>query len=444
LLYITFRGMRNFGVFFLLLISSLTLGAQGLEDWYAVMSEWAGVDPNAGKATMWVLVIPPGGQMEGMGTAYTAVLKDSGYIEANPAGSALLPDTELSIYHNDYINETKIEGLVYTLRQGDLGLGFGAKILYLPFTGYDSWGEREVNNSLDAVSKGYYTESVFTFNASYNFFQDYYFDGLSLGASLKLAYRNVPELIYANQSGLGIMLDLGAVHRMNLLKFYYSSTKNLSLGLALRNMGPPVDGDPLPSAIVGGIAYSPIRPLTVSFDATLPVLFGDGFALENFTNLSLGDANAENPSFAVGMDLVLTNFWSIQSGIQLKTGRPRWSVGSTIAVEKMIFTINYTLDLATRPSAGFDRISVEAKLNLGDFGRGAAVDEARALYLEGLTYYTDGDYVTAIDLWEQSLRLNPEFTPAREIKEIAEKTLELQEEIQALGEIELEDEDTEN
>ena len=76
--------------------------------------------------------------MEGMGTAFTAVADDSGFIEANPAASASLARTELSVLHNNWISDTRVESVVFTTRYDHLGLGAAAKVLYLPFTHYNS------------------------------------------------------------------------------------------------------------------------------------------------------------------------------------------------------------------------------------------------------------------------------------------------------------------
>jgi tetratricopeptide (TPR) repeat protein len=407
--------MRRFLILLFLFFPLPLSFAQGLEDWYAAISQYAGIDPNAGLATFWTLVIPPGGMYEAMGTAYTAVVKDSGYIEANPAGSALLKDTELSVYHNDWIGDSRMEAVVYTIRNGDLGLGFGSKILYLPFTAINNWGDRYQNSWSSDFAKGYYTEYVGTLNASYNFFNSYYFSGLTLGANLKFAYRGVPTSIAQGQSAFDMMADFGALTRFNLLKFYPSLDRNFSVGLALKNLGPPVMGDPLPSEASFGIAYQPFRPLTLSFDTNIPFFLG--------VNLPPQEIN-----FAVGMDLALTSFWAVQSGLDLVPGRPRFTVGTSFSIEKLVMNVNYTVDLMTS-LAPFDRISIEAKLNLGDLGRQDAQNRSRDLYLNGLDAYARGNFQEAILDWEKSLEITPNFTPALNMIETTRRALELQKEM---------------
>ena len=121
-------------------------------------------DPNTGLTIFPTLLIPLGGKYEGMGTAYTAVSQDSGYLESNPSASSILELSELSFIHHSWIADSNIEGVIYTVRYNDLGIGVGGKFLYIPFTEYNEWGVRE--------SKGYISETIATLNISYNFFSN--------------------------------------------------------------------------------------------------------------------------------------------------------------------------------------------------------------------------------------------------------------------------------
>ena len=152
--------------------------AQSISDIYQLISNVLNVDPNAGTTTMRSLLIPMGGLDEGMGTAYSAVCNDSSYFESNPAASSLLDSTELSVFHNNWIADTKIEGAVYTIRYKNFGIGVGGKWLYIPFPATNQFGDR--------VGAGYYSESMAGFNLSYDFFPGFYFSGLSVGATVKV------------------------------------------------------------------------------------------------------------------------------------------------------------------------------------------------------------------------------------------------------------------
>jgi hypothetical protein len=425
--------MKRFPTLLFLLLVALPSWSQGLEDWYKYISELSGVDKNAGLTTFMTLVIPPGGMYQAMGTAYSAVLKDSGYLEANPAGSALLKDTELSVYHNDWIGDSRLETVVFTIREGDFGYGFGAKLLYLPFDAVDAWGERYQNAGSQAYAKGYYTEFIGTANMSYTMLSNYYFHGITVGANLKVAQRTVPDAIATGQSALDLMVDLGAITKVNFLKFYPSRERNLSFSAVLKNVGAAVEGDPLPTAFVAGMAYSPIRPLTLSVDYNIPINLGEKFSLFNLSGLSLSDS--ESQWVATGMNLALTSFWAVQAGLNIKPGRPRLTAGSTVDLDKVSVNVSYTVDLLTTLAVP-DRLAVEVKLDLGDLGRQEAEDRAREYYLAGLDAYAKGNLEDAVVQWDKALAILPTFLPAKELKETAQKAIELRQKMEQSQKIE--------
>jgi hypothetical protein len=373
------------------------------------------LDPNVGLTVFPTLLIPIGGRYEGMGTAFTAVANDAGFLEANPSASSLLDQTELVFSHNNWIADSNMEGVVYTIRFDDLGIGFGGKFLYVPFTEYDTWGER--------VSKGYYSESIATMNISYNFFSSYYFYGLAVGANMKVAYRNIPEAIHPEQSALGIMGDFGVLTRFNFLKFFSSRSKNFSVGGVVKNLGPFVLEEPLPTEATFGIAYSPLRPVTLSFDFTIPFSFNPGLF------------PAERWSIAGGADIAFTGFFSVQTGFKYRGGNPKISLGSTLNLRKIRFVVNYTLDLTTSSNSA-DHFSIQAELKLGDRGRAerqALIDE---YYTAGLEAYAEGRLQEAIDSWNMVLELDPDFQPASEMKRTVQRAVALQKEMEAIQQIE--------
>jgi hypothetical protein len=236
-----------------------------------------GIDNNVGLTAFPVLNVPMGGRSEGMASAFTAVADDISFIEYNPAGSSMLARTETAFFHNNWIADTKVEGAIFASRIGNLGLSGGGKWLYTPFTEYNIYGER--------VSKGFYSEAVAVFNASYNFLAGYYFSGVSVGVNLKGAFRMVPDYAddddniiagsgKAQSSGMA-MADIGALTRFDFFKFYKSREQNASAALVMRNLGPPALDDPLPSVLCAAISYKPIKPLMISFDFSLPFNMAD-------------------------------------------------------------------------------------------------------------------------------------------------------------------------
>lgn len=361
-----------------------------------------GIDPNQGLTTLPILSIPMGGRSEGLATAFAAVADDASFIECNPAGSSMMANTELSFYHNNWIADTKIEGLVFTQRFSNLGIGAGGKWLYVPFTEYNQFGDR--------ASKGFYSEAVAILNCSYNFFSGYYFSGLSLGANVKAAARLVPDFSNdqgtissgsgSSQSTVVPMFDIGALSRFNFLKWYYSRERNTSIAVVLKNVGFTSQGDPLPTEAVVGVAYKPIRPLQWSFDATVPI---------NLVNPDL----SEKPYWATGFSAQITDFLNMRTGLLYKTGNIRLTLGSAVVIDTISVDINYTLDLLTQLQP-LNRVSVGAKFNFGDQGRGERAKQVEALYLAGLEAYANGNNDVAIQNWEAALKLDPHYDPARE------------------------------
>ena len=372
-------------------------------------------DPNTGLTVFPILTIPLGGEYEGMGTAYTAIARDSSFFDANPAASAILEFTELSFLHNNWIADTNIEGVVYTKRTDQLGYAFAGKFLYVPFTGYDTWGAR--------TSGGYYSESIVIGNISKNFFADYYFSGVAFGSNLKFAYRHIPDSIATGQSAFGVMADFGALTKFNFLKFYSARAKNFGVGLTVKNIGPYVLDEPLPSSAAVGIAYSPLRPWLIGFDFDYPFSFDSA------------RYPAEKPSYAVGTSVAVTNFFSVQSGLLLKGGNPRISLGSSVKVDVVSFVVNYTLDMTTQVK-NMDRFSIQVKMNLGDEGRKEKALKVENFYLDGIESYARGDINQAIALCEKALSLDPTYTPAQETIETAKRALNLQEEMERRQKIE--------
>jgi hypothetical protein len=332
----------------------------------------------------------------------------------------MLARSELGFFHNNWIADTKVEGAAFASRLNNFGYAAGGKWLYTPFTEYNMYGER--------VSKGYYSEAAAILNASYNFFSGYYFSGISLGVNAKGAFRFVPD--YSDdagnilsgsgrsQSGAGFMADVGALTRFNLLKFYNSRDRNTSLAVVLRNLGPPVKDDPLPTVFATALSYRPFRPILLSFDFLVPL---------NLADISL----SEKFYWAVGMSANVTRFLSMRTGFMAKTGNIRLTIGSAVTISKISLDVNYTLDLLTqfRP---LNRVSIGVRFDLGDKGRQAKADKVEELYLAGLEAYSRGNNAEAQYYWEEALKLNPRFDPAKEGLRILQGSKSLEDRINEL------------
>jgi tetratricopeptide (TPR) repeat protein len=401
-LFLAFSALASWGV-----------GENLYSGWTALMGSFA--DNNTGLRSFPTLLVPMGGMAEAMGTAFTALSSDAGYIEYNPAASSLLANSELALYHHAWIADSNLEGIVYTNRFHDLGIGVAGKFLYVPFTAYNNWGA--------AVANNYISESIGTLNVSYNFLSSYRFSGLALGANLKVAYRNIPDIaslsVY-NQSALAVMTDVGAQTSFNFLKFYSSGTRNFSVGVAVKNLGLSTLADEsLPQIATAGIAWSPLRPWTMALDFNYPFSFP-------------GQPPAEVWNIAVGTSVAMTNFLSVQGGVLMKADNPRLSLGAALALGTLALDMNYNLDLSGSVNP-LDKFSVQAKFDLGDQGRAALARQVEETYLQGVEAFANGDYPKALVLWQEVLKLDPKYQPAADNIATVERTMALQDQTQTVA-----------
>ena len=386
-----------------------------------VWREWfaGGGERQTGLTVFPLLELSIGGERQAMGNAYTAVAGDLSGIEANPAGTATLPYTEAGLFHRNYIADTAVEAAAGTIRFGDLGVGGNARYLHVPFTGRDDRGRQTVSAR--------YTEMSAAANVSYNFFRSYRFHGLSLGMNAKVAHRSVPESIAPGQSATSALVDIGALTRFNFLKAFPSRDRNTSVGVAARNFGTFALDESPPSVIAAGLSYRPLRPVTLAFDGELPV------------NLA-PDTPSAPLAVAAGTRVRVTDFLTARSGVQLKGGNPRISIGGSVDFDEVSVAATYTLDLVSQ-LAGPDNFTIEARFNFGDRGRQAARNELEDLYLEGVAALAAGNPDRAASLLEQALDIDPRFEPAEETLRNAQRARELEQSMQALGDLEELDQD---
>lgn len=360
------------------------------------------IDENEGLTTFRSLNIPAGGRVEGLGTAFTGLCDDISFFDYNPAASAVLEYSQAYVSHNAWIADSAMETIAATRRNGKLGYGAQLKCFYVPFTEYNLFGDHLAGN--------YYTETSATFNIAYNFFSGYDFKGLTVGANARAAWRGMPDYTDNDsdkiikksgleQSGLGIMGDVGILMRFNALKFYSDRNANLTVGISANNLGASFTGfsksvkadDPLPSRIAAGISYKPIKHLLITTEFRQPL------------NLKKPSESGKF-SFAVGAETYITKYFSFQGGFLLQGGNPRISMGSEFKLKAIRMDVSYTLDL-TSSANPVNHISLSAKIDFGDRGRKEALNKVDAAYLEGLEYYSAGSYDEAIIKWNEAIKL---------------------------------------
>ena len=206
--------------------------------------------------------------------------------------------------------------------------------------------------------------------------------------------------------------------RFDFLKPYSSRSPNFAVGVAARNFGPPVSGEPLPSRVTTGVAYSPLRAVIVAGDFIVPVSFASGIP-------------ASPVAGAIGASVRVTEFFAAQTGVLVRREGSRFSLGASLDLTDLSVDVNYNLDLATQ-FTNVDRFSVQARLIFGDEGRGALRDLVDRYYLEAWRASALGQLDVAIEYSQKALELDPTFTPAQELLRISLDTRQLQQDLRSI------------
>ncbi len=346
-----------------------------------------------------------GGRDVGFSGAFTAVADDINTIESNPAGTSSLDYTELFFSHSKILGDVNYNTLAFTMRFNDLGVGFGSRVLYIPFDRYDNFG--------DITGSGVINYSVYTFNVAYNFFRNYDFFGLSIGANIKLFVYGVPDTIISNQTSVGVVFDFGILSRFNLLKGYSHREFNFSIGFAARNLGPFVQNEPPPTSLSIGIAYKPIYTLLMSVDFEM---------LINYTDLTY-----KNWCVRSGVEWYFTPFTALLCGFAIKSN-PSFSLGMNIRFDDFNITVIYNPDFSD-----LFKFSVSASIKMGDFGRKDKFVTISNQYLSSVRLMNQGKYSEAIPLLENILFNDRTFTPALRSLELCKRHLRIQQEIEGIS-----------
>lgn len=378
------------------------------------------IQQNEGETAFRSLLIPSGGRFEGLASTFTALSNDISFFDANPAASAVLENTEVNFLHNSWIADSKLETVGYTQRKNNLGWGSSLRCFYIPFTEYGSLGEKK--------SSGFYSETFLTANFAYNFMAGYNFKGFTIGGNLKLGMRAMPPFAGQDnktasaserikkarqQNGYAVLGDFGILFRANLAKKFYDGEPNFYFGFMMKNFGTPIRGELPPSYISIGIAYRP-----VSFFL---------FALDIRQNIHLKKIQSSGlPSGSFGMMFSITKYFNLLTGFGIRGGNPHISLGGEVNLENIRINANYTLDMASQ-TVNLNRISLGVKILLGDDGRKQQKNKLEQLYLQGLKEYKNKNYSEAISIWEEILKTDKRFDPAKEGIEIAEQQKKLQE-----------------
>ena len=249
------------------------------------------------RAAVLFLLIEPGARASGMGESYVAIADDATASYYNPAALAGQTDRKLNFTHQKWLpglaDDLSYEFLAYSQPvEGWGNIGVNGSLLNLGEQ--TRTGERgEVLGSFssyDMALSGAYGADIS--------------NNLAAGIGLKFIRSNLADQGAGIERGKGVgnsfAADLGLLWR---------ATPALSLGAALRNLGPKIayidasQADPLPQHLVLGIAYDILETeyhdMLLSFDVYKPLIDDGNFA----TNLVTAWADESMSNEFKEMDL---------------------------------------------------------------------------------------------------------------------------------------------
>lgn len=337
-----------------------------------------------------------------LGGAFVGVSDDVYYIDSNPAGGDVKKITQISLLHQEWIEDVNYEAL--RISSGFFNkfyLGLGLTYLYIPFTYYDEYG-------YDSGAAAFISQAMATLNfgikmTKYN---------LGIGTNFKVLYNNVPSSLlearygnsYEDQNYLVFATDIGIISRTNLMKRYIGPEPSLTFGFVLKNLGYSEAIEKLPTELHAGVSYRPFRHLLLAAEAVYP-----------FYEPIYG-------SFGVEFDILQKVF--LQGGIQIKEN-PMFAVGIGYKRKDMEVNVSYT------PSLVFpNMISVSLNFFLGETETNLREKKIEAYFVVALEYFSERRFQDALELVDKVLELDPKHKRARSLKETIIKKIKLEESVE--------------
>ncbi len=337
----------------------------------------------------------------------TTGLRRMALSERNPAETSVAGQTLLSVSHtafgadslriSDIIQEDTVE---YTSRIGNFGFGVRTSYLYPPATALGTDG----------------TEAAAAVNTSFNFLSGYDFRGIAAGLTLSAAKKSGTGQADSG-TVLRISADAGLLTGFNFLKIYNSRQTNMTAGITARNIGAFIYGKPAearrvtaaPSRFSAEFSYRFIRTAGINAALTVPV--------------DEGWSSVAAPEMETGI------FWEPADGSRISAifgfsdGSPYISISGGFRFRDAGAWAEFMLAPAEENPLG--KISIGARIFLGDRGKSAVEKETVFLYRKGLEFYAAGEWEAAIESWSRILELNGRYEPAEDGIRSARMQLEL-------------------
>ncbi len=247
------------------------------------------------------LSMDEGGRAIGMAGAYTAIATDSLATYWNPAGLAQIPWYEVTLQHNQWIQDLSYEYVSFGMplwRYG--GLGISATMLYMPSFNNDPANLTDAN-AQDIAGSLSYGQRIF--------------NPIEFGFTAKYIQRTLLNYTATAYAGdVGLHADL---------------FDNFQFGAAVQNIGTPVtfisEADPLPLTYRAGLAFylvSEDNDLTIDVDGVEP-------------------ANTNTFYGSVGGELTLYNQMALRGGYHFNRDINTYAVGVGLKEPTLILDVFY-------------------------------------------------------------------------------------------------------
>ncbi len=202
---------------------------------------------SAGSSALIIGKLPIGSRAIALSGAYAAAAREPAAIYWNAAGLARIERPRLEVLHIEHGEQIRTENLLYAqpVLNGGTG-GLSVSFLSLPpiqetieDASGEYLGEGQVTNSYQFKAAGGYGQDLGKL-AEVPFLGRLWGNGL-VGASVMVLGESIGEF-----SNYSVSFDLGYI--------FEDANEGRSIGLAVRQMGFPASGSPLPVTFQGGVA----------------------------------------------------------------------------------------------------------------------------------------------------------------------------------------------
>jgi hypothetical protein len=257
-----------------------------------------------------------GSRALGMGEAFTAETDDINIIYFNPAGLGTLKYPQLTLFHHELIQDSRLENLTlcYPIKYGFLGVA--NTVFWVP-----SFDKIDINGL--NVGEVQFYNGCLTVGYGYDF--NYFY----LGASAKYIYQRIDtKLVHA------FAMDFGILKGFRMWTPFDAPLRNFYIGLSVLNLGTKVMSSPLPRHIRLGFSYKPMNWLGINIDLLENCIRGDD--LLDFTH-------GFNESFRMhlGLELSYLDLLYIRGGWRFNdVGTYTVGLGFNYVVKNVSFNID--------------------------------------------------------------------------------------------------------